>query len=71
MKLSSDERTISKSHQSFRKHLTKALLIGGLLLGFFAVYAADGWIQGLLLVLSGTCFVVGRWYSYIKNAGPD
>lgn len=43
----------------------------GVLCGFVAFYLVDGWLGDLIFGLGGLCFAVGKYLSYMKDAGPD
>jgi hypothetical protein len=43
----------------------------GILCGLVGFYAVDGWASGLFYGVGGLCFAIGRYLSYMENAGPD
>jgi hypothetical protein len=54
-----------------KSHLVDVLGVVGLVLSLAGIFLVDGWPRSFFLVPAGACFVVGRWLSYVKDAGPD
>ena len=69
--MSSHENSSRKDKNAMRRHLPKFLIAAGLILGALAIFAATGWIQGLLLALATVSCIASYWLSYMENAGPN
>jgi uncharacterized membrane protein len=48
-----------------------ALFVAGVLSGLVAFFLVEGGLSTFFFAVGGLCFAVGRYLTYMENAGPD